>query len=528
MQLLNTALISGVLLGCQVACLDESPVKKNATPESYIHLTFDKLRGSSYDDAGKDKKASVHLRKRDDGYEEIEIKNELSFYSVEMDIGTPSQAVHVLLDTGSSDLWVSSPENPYCEASNDAKPVTSLSTTTLSGSGTATSGSSSSIATVDCSEYGTFDSSKSETFNSNGTAFSISYGDGTFASGTWSTDNINMGDVNVTNLSFAVANASNSTVGVLGIGLPGLQSTYVGSSAGSQPYQYDNLPMAMKSQGIINRNAYSLFLNDQDATTGSVLFGAVDHSKYSGSLYTIPILNMYRSRGYQNPIEFDVTVQGVSVTSGSTAKNLTNVQFPALLDSGTTLSYLPYSLTELIANAVGATYSRLTGYYSMRCPSANNDTKILFDFGGFQIAANLSSYLLSTSSSSSTCYLGMIPLSSNSAIFGDNFLINTYVVYDLENYEISMAQAAFNNGESDIEVISDSVPSATRAQGYSSTWSTNQPIGSATGTATGIGTARVSGTSTSTRSTSRTNGGSDFKAPSALYLLFATLLSFFI
>lgn len=526
MQLLPAALISGFLLGGQAVALSDVDEK----PGKYVHLSFDKLRGNSYEEAGKGNKPSAELRKRDDGYEEIEIYNEQNFYSIELEIGTPSQNVTVLLDTGSSDLWVSSPENPYCIDSDDTKPVTQLSTSTLAtSSGTATSSGNSGIATVDCSEYGTFDPSKSTSFRSNNTAFSISYGDTTFASGTWGTDNFDLGDLNVTNLSFAVANQSNSTVGVMGIGLAGLQSTYVGvNSASSGAYQYENFPMALKSQGIIDRNAYSLFLNEPDADKGSVLFGAVDHSKYSGQLYTIPMLNMYRNRGIQNPIEFDVTVQGVSVTSGSTIRNLTNTQFPALLDSGTTLSYMPYTLTQLIAGAVGAQYSQYTGYYSMRCPSENNDTRLNFDFGGFQISANLSSYLLSSRSSSSTCYLGMIPLSSNAAIFGDNFLVHAYVVYDLENYEISMAQAAFNNSDSQIEVISDSIPSAVRAQGYSSTWSTNQAIStSGSGSGSGSGTARTTTTSSNGASGTR-NAVGDTLAPSPLFLLFATIISFFI
>lgn len=526
MQLISAALISGAFLGSQIADAYSVKVEDETSPQRYVHLSFDKLRGNSYEDAGKGNKPSANLLKRDNGEVEIEIINQRNFYSVELDIGTPSQNVTVLLDTGSSDLWVSSPDNPYCIASNEAKPLTHLSTSTLvSGTATATASGSSGIATVDCQEYGTFDSSKSSSFKSNGTAFSISYGDSSFASGTWGTDTFALGDLNITNLSFAVANQSNSTVGVLGIGLPGLESTYVGNY-GAQGYQYANFPMVLKAEGAIDRNAYSLFLNDQDADSGSVLFGAVDHSKYSGQLYTIPMLNVYKSSGIQNPIEFDVTVQGVSIDTGSTTQNISNTQFPALLDSGTTLSYLPYALTELIAGAVGARYSYLTGYYALPCPSASNDTQLLFDFGGFQISANLSSYILSSRSSSSTCYLGMIPLSSNSAIFGDNFLIHAYVVYDLENYEISMAQAAFNNDEPRVEVISDSVPSATRAAGYSSTWSTTQPFGSGTVTVGSSGTARASSTRSGTAT--RRNDAGDTLAPTPLSFMLVAILSFFI
>lgn len=537
MQLLAAALASTAILTCHVvgAAPSEVTAEEQANVQKYVHLSFDKLRGDSYDTASTGSRPVARLRKRADGYEEIEIKNEQNFYSVELDIGTPAQKVTVLIDTGSSDLWVTGPENPYCERSSNQQDDDSFgwltsTRTIVSGSATRTA-SSSGIATVDCQEFGVFNSSQSSTFNSNNTAFFISYGDATFASGTWGTDSFNLGDINVTSLSFAVANSSNSTVGVFGIGLPGLQSTYTGltsSSSGSKPYQYQNFPMKLRDEGIIHHNAYSLFLNEPDAERGSVLFGAVDHSKYSGQLNTVPLLNPYKSRGIENPIEFDITVQGVSVSMGGSTKTVTTTQFPVLLDSGTTLSYMPYTLTELIAARIGARYSSSLGYYTLQCPQESDNTQFVYDFGGFFITANLSDYIIRSSSSSNTCYLGIVPINGNSAIFGDNFLINAYVVYDLENYEISMAQARYNDSESDIEVISGTIPGAVRASQYSSTWSTAQSITSATGTLTSGSTTRSSTSSSSSPTTSRKNSAGDKLAPSSIFFLFASIASFLI
>ncbi|QLQ82375.1 hypothetical protein HG537_0H01370 [Torulaspora globosa] len=517
----STVLLSGHLVNGEVESL-----------ENYVHLSFDKLRGSRYETATKGGKPSARLRKRADGYEEIEIINEQNFYSVELEIGTPSQNVTVLLDTGSSDLWVSGPENPYCMpvsgTQDDFNPLSWITRSTLvSGSATATSSGSSGIATMDCSEYGVFNSSRSSTFRSNNTGFQISYGDQTFASGTWGTDTLNLGDANVTGFSFAVANRSNSTVGVFGIGLPGLESTYTGATASSDnSYQYQNFPMKLKAQGTINHVAYSLFLDEPEAHSGSILFGAVDHSKYSGQLYTIPLLNPYQNRGVQNPIEFDVTVQGVGISQSGSTKTITTTKFPALLDSGTTLTYMPYQLTELIAARIGARYSSNLGFYVMPCPADNDNTQLLYDFGGFQISANLSNYILGSSSSSNVCYLGIIPLSDSNAIFGDNFLINAYVVYDLENYEVSMAQARFNATQSQIEVINGSVPSAVKAPSYSATWSTVQSITSGGGAFTS-GAAGSTTTATSTTSkTSQHKAAGDKLAPTSIFVLVAWAFSF--
>lgn len=532
MQLLGAGLVASALLSGHLVSGEGSSGEDKGL-QNYVHLSFDKLRGSRYETATKGGKPSARLRKRADGYEEIEIINEQNFYSVELEIGTPSQNVTVLLDTGSSDLWVSGPENPYCrpvsDTQDDFNPLSWITRSTIvSGSATATASGSSGIATMDCSEYGVFNSSRSSTFRSNNTGFQISYGDQTFASGTWGTDTLNLGDANVTGFSFAVANRSNSTVGVFGIGLPGLESTYTGATASSDnSYQYQNFPMKLKAQGTINHVAYSLFLNEPDAHSGSILFGAVDHSRYSGQLYTIPLLNPYQSRGVQNPIEFDVTVQGVGISQSGSTKTITTTKFPALLDSGTTLTYMPYQLTELIAARIGARYSSSLGFYVMPCPSQNDNTQLLYDFGGFQISANLSNYILGSSGSSDVCYLGIIPLSDSSAIFGDNFLINAYVVYDLENYEVSMAQARFNATERQIEVISGSVPGAVKAPSYSATWSTVQTISSGGGAFTSGAAATSTGTSTTSK-TSQHKAAGDRLAPTSFFVLVAWALSFLV
>ena len=45
----------------------------------------------------------------------------------------------------------------------------------------------------------------------------------------------------------------------------------------------------MKTAGSINRRAYSLYLNDLQASKGAIIFGGVDSTKYTGDLVALPL-----------------------------------------------------------------------------------------------------------------------------------------------------------------------------------------------------------------------------------------------
>lgn len=562
--------LSDVCLGALLASLGSAGyiTKRDVSQvgeanKKHVFMSFDKLRGNDASEASLSKRRVGHLKKRADGYVDVEIDNQNTFYSVDLEIGTPAQKVGVLIDTGSSDLWVPGSGNPFCSASRSSskkkrQDYTALLSSLLSVFGTdvatdytytgiasatgsagtqtvptaLTSGTvaatsirsvPSSLATLDCSEFGTFDTSKSSSWQSNDTRFYISYADGTFADGDWGVDEIHLDDVNVTGLSFAVSNYTDSQFGVLGIGLTGSESTYSGQLSTYNRYQYDNFPIVLQRNGVIEKNAYSVFLNDLDADSGSILFGAVDHSKYTGTLYTVPMVNALRSRGYTEQIRLSITLQGIGVTSSYGNETVTQTKYPALLDTGATFCYFPSSLAAAIASSVSATYSSSSGYYFVDCDSGS-DYDLVFDFGGFHIISPLSDYIVTTSSSSQ-CVLGILPQSDNEITLGDAFLTSAYVVYDLEELEISLAQASYTSGDEKIEVIRDSVPSAVAAPGYSSTWSTAASLSTggniftvtnnANGTvSTGTGSSG-SGSSTSGNSGSTSTGSSSKKEGAA-------------
>src|SRR5204863_7351288 len=104
------------------------------------------------------------------------------------------------------------------------------------------------------------------------------------------------------------------------------------------------------NQGLIQSNAFSLWLNDLDASTGSILFGGVNTEKFKGQLQKLPIQKVNNDFS-----EFIVALTRISLSSGTSKINLaTNSAIPALLDSGSSLTYLPDSIASSLFNAVGA------------------------------------------------------------------------------------------------------------------------------------------------------------------------------
>lgn len=430
------------------------------TPKSNVVGFPLKRSFSKHDVLGRFEK----LRKRDNTVS-LTLQNEFTIYTCNLLVGTPAQNISVVLDTGSSDLWVMDSSNPYCEGS-------SSSTVPQNDQ-------------IECSDSQVFTASDSSSFSNNNTEFSINYGDGSFASGYWGTDTVSFSGHSIDSTSFGVANQSNSSSCVFGVGPEYGESTVttIQGSDGTMSPTYENIPMRMKSMGLISSLSYSLWLNSIDAQEGNILFGGVDQGKYSGSLGLVPVLysTLHSSKPAQ-PTAFNIMLNGLSLFDNSgTSQNLVSCALPVLLDSGTSLTYLPQEFVDLIAQSIGAQYSQSIQMYVASCSYGGG---IGFDFSGVQIQVPISNMMLSLSDSrtgetavdsngNGVCALGLYPVSqgvdlSLHYILGDSFLRSAYVVYDMENWEIALANANDSGSEDIVEIIS-TIPSATSAASYSST-----------------------------------------------------------
>lgn len=275
------------------------------------------------------------------------------------------------------------------------------------------------------------------------------------------TDILNIGGVNVTDMQFGIGYTSTSAEGILGIGYE-INEVQVGV-AGLEPYA--NLPAAMVKQGLINSNAYSLWLNDLDASTGSILFGGVDTDQFTGTLETIPV-----QKEAGNFYEFLVTLTEMSL-GGTTL--VSDLALAVLLDSGTSLTYLPNTITEAIYEAVGADYDEDEAAAYVPCKIASNSSTLDFTFSTPSISVSMAELTLDIEytdgstpkypNGDTMCLFGIAPAGSSTSVLGDTFLRSAYLVYDLANNEISMAQTNFNatgNNVQEITTGTTAVPGA--------------------------------------------------------------------
>lgn len=427
---------------------------------------------------------------------QISIDNYLTYYNIEIGLGTPSQTFNLLLDTGSSDMWVIGSGNEYC--TENPRLIASL-------------------QGINCSVSGVFTTDSSSTFSANNTDFYIAYGDKTVAEGDWATDTLTINGVSIKKFSFGLGATTNSSMGVLGIGYKSNEAT----NALKSPYTYENLPLRLAEQGVINTPAYSMWLNDINSDSGNILFGAVDHDKYNGSLVRVPIQS--QSSYSSGPTSFLIDLQSVKYSeSGSSSSEILSDSIQAVLDSGTSLSYFPSSIASKLLSKFSASYNSQLGYYLTSCNTAgmltynftNAIINVPFEYLLIPVQDSSTGEVAQLKSGEPACAVGILPAEYKFALLGDTFMRNAYSVFDLKNNEIALAQAVMNVTSTNLEVIKNKIPDTPGT----------------TGSTTSSTSSTSTGSSSSSSSTGDSNGSSSirvlFSSPfiCILYLLVPFLL----
>lgn len=332
---------------------------------------------------------SVHV----DGNHPVPITNFMNAqYFSEITIGTPGQTFKVVLDTGSSNLWVPSSE----------------------------------CGSIACYLHTKYDSSASSTYKKNGTAFDIQYGSGA-VSGYISQDDLRIGDLLIKGQDFGEATSEPGLAfafgrfdGILGLGFDRI------SVNGVVPPFYQ-----MVNQKLIDEPVFAFYLSDtsEGDDSSEATFGGINKDRFEGKITTIPL----RRKAY-----WEVDLDSVSYGDATAELEGTGV----ILDTGTSLIALPSQLAEMINAEMGAKKG-YNGQYSIDCAKRDSLPDVTFGLSGYNFTIGPYDYILEVSGSCISSFFGMDfpepvgPL----AILGDSFLRRWYSIYDLGKGTVGLAKA---------------------------------------------------------------------------------------
>ncbi|KAI0965003.1 aspartic peptidase domain-containing protein [Xylaria arbuscula] len=369
------------------------------------------------------------LRKRGGTYSQELINNlTVGGYYAHVSLGTPPQPVTLTVDTGSSDVWILDTRADLCQSAAKQHYY-----------GTC-------LATYDPAQSSTY-----QLVDRGG--FSIQYLDSSAANGDYIKDTFHIAGAAIDALQVGLAEMSTINSGLLGIG-------FRANVAARAPYR--NIVDLLFDQGLIDTQAYSLYLDDLHAETGTILFGGIDSTKFIGQLKSVDILRDRHSKIYSS---FTIALDSLVVSSGSQSQSsdLLRAQEPVVLDSGTSLTYLPPAVTKRIYSefdVVDDTNHSGFAYASCQLLTSKTDTTLDFQFGGGDgplvkvpidelVLDNVKAYIAlglqipADLPFHNVCTFGIQPLSGIS-LLGDTFLRSAYVAYDLSHKKIALTQANLN------------------------------------------------------------------------------------
>lgn len=295
-------------------------------------------------------------------------------YMIAIKVG--GNTVYVDLDTGSSDLWVFSNQQPAAQTKN----------------------------------HNIYSPAASKLMQ--GYSWNVTYLDGSTAGGNVYNDTVTLGNMNFTNQAVEAAqSASDAFVAASYDGMLGLAFDTLNTV---KPKQQRTLFNSIASQ--LPKPLFTSLL--KHSAPGSYDFGYVDTSKYTGA---ITYANVSTANGW-----WQFTSQGYSIGSGAAVSQAVS----AVVDTGTTLMVMPSNIVNAYyAKVAGAGYSSAYGAWVYPCASSMPNFNLIVNGAAQTIPGNLMTY--GPIDYNGNCYGG---LQANDnigvAILGTIFIKSQYVIYD--------------------------------------------------------------------------------------------------
>ncbi|PAV59253.1 hypothetical protein WR25_09896 [Diploscapter pachys] len=364
-------------------------------------------------------------------------------YIGNVSIGTPPQQFRVILDTGSSDLWVPDvscggiPGCPdYCTALQDecsefcnvtagcckyvhTTPRSPLNRAILSNVRRPTI-----FADNPCDQKVRFDSSQSSTYSYDGAHWSIQYGTGS-AVGFLGSDKICLGNTSVCNTQkFGQATeiadffSGQPFDGIFGMAWPQLSEQKVN-------------PLLFQVMNQLDKPLFMVWLDERGPSsqgTAAALFtyGAMDTANCDTAVSYVPL----SSQTY-----WQYAIQGVSAASYSNRQT-----YQVISDTGTSLIGAPVAVVDGIGKALGGTYDPFVGAYTLPCGSTPADIVLTINQNTYKMSYK--QYFIQLDQ---YCLIGFFYMGGGGFgpqwILGDPFIRAQCHVFDMKNARVGFATA---------------------------------------------------------------------------------------
>ncbi|KAI8615825.1 aspartic peptidase domain-containing protein [Chytriomyces sp. MP71] len=346
-------------------------------------------------------------------------------YYTSVSVGTPAIEYVVILDTGSSRMWIPSSQCSQCP-------------------GTARQ----------------FNKNASSTFkldSSSGREASILYGVGSVA-GNPAFETVFWESLTASSMPFLLVSSEDTAMknalgsfadGILGLGF---ENGLVGKVD-----THDSILYYLSVQNQIETASFSVWFNQSsksvndpnihDGNGGMILLGGVDKKLYNGIFTFLPVVPVVLplSGGGTSSTNKFWAVKPHSISLGSTTIHAPNFG-NAFFDSGSTYITVDAGTYSQLTSGLG--FSGLKNANIVSCEASRKFPPINFVLGNSNVSYLLTNdfYIIHPIDGSDNCHLGIQSTSASDAkvtwILGDPFLRSFYTYYDLKNRVVGIATAA--------------------------------------------------------------------------------------
>ncbi len=290
---------------------------------------------NNYGNIKRSKSLNLNLIELNSETKIIPLKNfKNTQYVGEIYLGEPKQAIPVIFDTGSGNLWVTS---SLCRADS-------------------------------CKNHVSYDRDKSCYFKKLGLGLQVTFGTG-IVIGEINQDVLHIGGIRIKKQKFAEILDESGDVfsagkfsGILGLGFPGMAAYNINPV-------FDNIIKQKK----LDRNIMSFYYSYNENHDGEVIFGDINKDKFHGELEYYPLVEKYYW-----------TIKMDDVKLGDKSLGLCKNGCLAVIDTGTTLISAPTSDLKILLDSINI---------NSDCSGMENGPVLKFVFNGKDYELNPNEYV---------------------------------------------------------------------------------------------------------------------------------------